>query len=293
MSKENLKMPSYGGQALIDGVLMRGKKTVAAAMRAPDGKIVIESEKLTGIYLSILTKIPFFRGLVLLWDALGLGMRYLVKSANVQTGEDEKIEGATLYLTLGISLLFSVVLFFALPTGIGYLAEILFKISTTASVWIESLVRALLVVGYIWIIGYMKDIAGFFGYHGAEHKSINAYEAGSDMSIDSVMQHSRLHPRCGTGFLLSVVIISVIVFGLLGPLPIGWRILSRIVLVPVIAMIAYEYMRWTANNSTNPVVKWLIWPNLSLQYLSTREPTREMVEISIAAFNKMLEEENV
>ncbi len=293
MKNETLKLPSYGGQALIEGVLMRGKNSVAAAMRSPEGEIIIISEDLTGIYKSNLSKIPFLRGLILLWDALGLGMRYLVKSANTQTGEDEKIEGPQLYLTLALSMLFAVALFFALPTGIGYLFEVLLKINTTASVWIESLIRAILVIGYIWAIGKMPDIARFFGYHGAEHKTINAFEAGSDMTVEDVSRYSLLHPRFGTGFLLSVVLISVIVFGILGPLPIGLRILSRIAFVPIIAMIAYEYMRWTANHSSNPIVKILIWPNLALQKLSTREPTHEMLEIAIAAFKKMMEEEQL
>lgn len=288
MSSEKLRLPSYGGQALIEGVLMRGKKYVAAAMRAPDGQIIVTAEELKGIYLSKLSKIPFLRGLILLWDALGLGMKFLVQSANIQTGENEKIEGASLYLTLTISILFSIAIFFALPAGIGYLFEIWLKVSSSAAVWIESLVRTILMIAYIWGIGKMPEISLFFGYHGAEHKTINAYEAGADMKPEIVKQFSVKHPRCGTGFLLIVIIISVFVFGAIGPLPILLRILSRILLVPVIAMLAYEYMRWTANHAQNPVVKWLIWPNLAMQKLTTREPSIEMIEVSLAAFNQML-----
>ncbi len=210
MSKETLKMPSYGGQALIEGILMRGKSNLAVAMRAPDGSIVIQKERLQGIYTSKFTKIPFLRGLVLLWDAFGLGIRYLTISANTQTGEDEKIEGASLIFTVIFSLAIAVGLFFLAPAGLVELLDNFLNISTFASNLLEGLLRLLLIVGYIWGVGFMPDIRRVFSYHGAEHKTINAFEAGVELTVENVQKHSVQHPRCGTAFILTLVVFSII-----------------------------------------------------------------------------------
>ena len=281
------QLPMYGGQAVIEGVMMRGSQSVAIAMRAPNEEIVIHSEPLGGIYKSKIIKIPFLRGLVALWDALGLGIRALTISANIQTGEDEKLEGPALYLTLAISLTFGIGLFFLLPAAVGQLSERVLGISSWWSNLLEGLVRLALLVGYIWIIGKASEIKRVFAYHGAEHKTINAYEAGADLTPETVTHFSLEHPRCGTAFLLSLVLLSVLVFSLLGPLPMFWRLASRILLIPVLAGIAYEYIRWTANHLDSKVVRTMIKPNLALQHLTTREPTLQMLEVSIAAFNTM------
>ncbi len=291
MSTDKLKMPSYGGQALIEGVLMRGKFGLAAAFRVPDGSIVIEEEPLTGIYSSKLTKVPFLRGLVLLWDALGLGTRYLTKSANLQSGEDEKIEGPALYLTLAVSLLVAVALFFVGPAALGKLIQNWTGISTLAMNVIEGVIRLAGIVLYIWGIGKMKDIERVFAYHGAEHKTINAFEAGADLTPETVKKYPLEHPRCGTSFLLTLMVISILVFALLGSLPTIWLLLSRIVLLPVIAMLAYEYIRFTANHMDSPIIRWMIKPNLALQRLTTREPSLDVIEVGIAAFNAMMAQE--
>ena len=267
---------------------MRGRRYVAAAMRAPDGSIVIEKEELKGIYQSKIAKIPFLRGLIMLWDALGLGMRYLTQSANVQTGEDEKIEGASLYLTLGGSLLVAVLLFFVAPAAIGRGMQRLLVLPLGWENVIEGVVRLGLLVGYIWAIGKMPDIARVFRYHGAEHKTINAYEVGLELTPACVMRQSLEHPRCGTAFLLTVVVFSVLLFSALGSLPFVWLLLSRVILIPVLAMVAYEYIRWTSNHLNSPLVKILVKPNLALQRLTTREPDEKIVEIAIAAFNAMI-----
>ena len=170
---------TYGGQAVIEGVLMRGQKAYAIAMRAPDGKIVVHTEKLANLYRSGITKIPFLRGVVLLWDALGLGMKALTLSANTQTGEDEKLEGPALYLTMGLSLVFGIGLFFLLPAGIGGLAEHYLGWSSWLNNLVEGLLRLLLLIGYIWGISFMPDVKRVFMYHGAEHKTINAFESGA------------------------------------------------------------------------------------------------------------------
>jgi len=291
MSTDKLKMPSYGGQALIEGVLMRGRLGLAAAFRVPDGSIVIEEEPLTGIYGSKLTKIPFLRGLVLLWDALGLGTRYLTKSANLQSGEEEKIEGPTLYLTLAVSLIVAVLLFFVGPAALGKLIQNWTGISTFVMNVIEGVIRLAGIVLYIWAIGKMKDIERVFAYHGAEHKTINAFEAGAELTPEVVKTYPLEHPRCGTSFLLTLMVISILVFALLGSLPTVWLLLSRIVFLPLIAMLAYEYIRFTANHMDSPVIRWMIKPNLALQRLTTREPSLDIIEVGIAAFNAMMAQE--
>lgn len=299
---------SYGGQAVIEGVMMRGQKAFAVAMRAPDGQIVVHTKPLAGLYRSRITKIPFLRGVVLLWDALGLGLRALTLSANMQTGEDEQLEGATLYVTLGLALIFGITLFFLLPAALGgwiehrLTADVavgggalpwLTQIPAAASfgLWagnlLEGLFRLLLLIGYIWAIGFMPDIKRVFGYHGAEHKTINAYEAGADLTPESVAKFPRAHARCGTAFLLTLVLLSILVFALLGPLPMLWRLASRVLLIPVLAGMAVEYIRWTANHLQNPVVQWMVKPNLALQRLTTREPDAKMLEVAIASFQSM------
>lgn len=282
-----LKMPTYGGQAVIEGVMMRGLKAVAIAMRAPNKEIVIHTEKLGGIYKSRIAKIPFLRGLVMLWDALGLGMRALTLSANIQTDEDEKIEGPMLYVTLGISLIFGIGLFFLLPAFVGQLSENYLGLSSWWGNLAEGFVRLILLVAYIWVVGLMPDIRRVYAYHGAEHKTINAFEAGTDLTPENVSHFSLEHPRCGTAFLLTLVLLSVLLFSLLGPLPMFWRLASRILLLPVLAGVAYEYIRWTSSHMDSPLVRILVKPNLALQHLTTREPSLDMLEVSIAAFNAM------
>jgi len=285
------RLPSYGGQALLEGVVMRGSNAVASAVRAPDGHIEIHQEDLTGIYKSSIRKIPFLRGLILLWDALGLGIRFLTLSANVQTGEEEKIEGPALYITLIGSMGLGIALFFVAPAAIAGWVEKLTGTGNLLSNLLEGIIRLLIMIGYIWGIGRMPEIARVFAYHGAEHKTINAYEAHATLTPDVVSSYSLEHPRCGTSFLLTLVVISIIFFGLLGPMPLALRLLSRVLLIPVLAGIAYEYIRWIANNIQSPFVQFLVKPNLALQRLTTREPSKDMLEVSIIAFTTMLHRE--
>jgi len=297
---------AYGGQAVIEGVMMRGQRWYAIAMRGPDGNIVVHADKLASVYRSWLTKIPFLRGSILLWDAIGLGMRALTISANTQTGTDEKLEGPALYLTLSLSLTFGIGLFFLLPAALGGWAEqwftaggpapaVLSGIPATAgspqALWlgnvIEGLLRLTLLISYLWAIGFIPDIRRLFAYHGAEHKTINAFEAGEKLTPSEVEKFPLEHARCGTAFLLTLVLISIIAFTLLGPMPIALRLISRVLLIPVLAGFAVEYIRWTARNLRNPVVKFLIWPNLALQRLTTREPDQAMLEVAIESFKAM------
>ncbi|MCX6037837.1 MAG: DUF1385 domain-containing protein [Chloroflexi bacterium] len=283
----NDKLVNYGGQAVIEGVMMRGRKTCAVAMRAPDGSIATKVELLGGIYKSRLAKIPFLRGLILLWDSLGLGMRALTDSANLQTGEDEKLEGPVLYLTLGLTFLVAIGIFFLAPAGVGWLSEHFLHWNAWWSNLLEGIIRLLLLIGYMWGIGFAPDIARVFAYHGAEHKTINAYEAGADLTPAAVAKYSVEHPRCGTAFLLTLMVLSLFFFTILGPLPFSWRLISRVVMIPALAGVAYEYLRWTANHLNFPFVRLIVKPNLALQHLTTREPDEKMLEVAITAFQTM------
>ena len=285
------KIISYGGQAVIEGVMMRGRNSFAIAMRAPDGNIVVHKESLAAVYRSWITKIPFLRGTILLWDALGQGMKALTLSANTQTGEEEKLEGPALYLTLGTSLTIGIGLFILLPAGVGGWAEHSLGWQNLAHNLLEGLIRLVLLVGYIWGIGFMPDVKRLFGYHGAEHKTINAYEAGAELTPEVVAKYPIEHPRCGTAFMLTFVLLSILVHSLLGDMTFVWRLASRILLIPVIAGLAVEFIRWTANHLDSALVRLLIKPNLALQSLTTRQPDNSMLEVAIESFKTMRQAE--
>ncbi len=272
--------------------MMRGRKAFAIAMRAPEGNIVVHKENLGAVYRSRIAKIPFLRGVILLWDALGLGMRALTISANTQTGEDEKLEGPALYITLGTSLAIGIGLFVLLPASVGGWAEHSLGWQNLAHNLLEGAMRLVLLVGYIWGIGFMPDVKRLFGYHGAEHKTINAYEAGAELTPENVAKFPIEHPRCGTAFMLTFVLLSILVHSLLGDMEFWWRLGSRILLIPVVAGLAVEFIRWTANNLSNPIVRFLIKPNLALQSLTTREPDVSMLEVAIESFKTMRQAEN-
>ena len=283
-----LKMPSYGGQVVIEGVMMRGKKAVAMAVRSPQGDIVLFDELLPAVYRSAWFKTPFVRGVLGLWDSLMLGMRYLTKAANVQTGEEEKIEGGTLFFTVLLAVVLGVGMFFLLPAlAAGWLDKSL-GLGPWWSNLLEGFVRLIILIGYLLLVGRMADIKRTFMYHRAEHKTINAYEAGVELTPENVALQTKVHPRCGTSFILTLVIFSVLIFALLGPLPLHWRLISRVLMLPVVAGIAYEYIRWAAKMmDKSGFVRALIQPNLLLQKLTTKEPTNEMLEVAIAAFQRM------
>jgi len=284
---------NYGGQAVIEGVMMRGSCTMAVALRHPDGHIVVETEPLNeALYRGPLGRIPFLRGLVMLWDALVLGMKALMTSADVAAGEEVTLSGPVGWGTgfLGIGL--GVGLFMLLPSFlVGLLAPYI------PSEWLNSLlegiVRLLLVVGYIWAVGYLPDIRRVFAYHGAEHKTVNAYEAGVRLTVDDVRPFPTSHTRCGTAFLLTVIVLTILIFAPFRRPSLIWRLLSRIVLLPVIAGIAYEFIRLTARLTDQPWMQVLIAPNLALQRLTTREPDDGMLEVAIAALKTVLADEGI
>lgn len=283
----------YGGQAVLEGVMMRGRKRVAVAVRAPNGTIVMHEEPLTAaIYTRPWGQWPFVRGLGMLWDALGLGMRALLWSADVALQEDGtqqevRFAGPVAWTSVALALAFAVGVFFLLPTAAAKFISPADAGSLAVSA-VEGIIRLGLFLAYLWVIGFMPDIRRVFAYHGAEHKAINAFEAGAPLTPQAVMRFSTAHTRCGTSFLLSVMIIAIVVFAPFHFDNLLLRLGSRIVLIPVVAGIAYEFMRFTAARTGNPLVRALIAPGLLLQRLTTREPDEGMLECAIAALKPVL-----
>ncbi|MEA4930023.1 MAG: DUF1385 domain-containing protein [Anaerolineaceae bacterium] len=297
-NQKELRLPSYGGQAVMEGVMMRGKEHVAMAVRAPDGQILTYQEALPPLYRSKWMSVPFLRGVLGLWDSMNLGMRFLTKSSNMVNGEDEQIEGKELVLTILLSLVLGIGLFFLLPAlvsgwldgplGLGGLG----RTGAWLSNLLEGLIRLAILVVYLVVVGRMPEIRRVFSYHGAEHKTINAFEGGAELTPENVSKYTLVHPRCGTSFILTLVLISVLFFSLLGPLPLLWRLLTRLLLLPVVSGLAYEYIRFAARHMDNSAfIRALIKPNLALQKLTTREPSEDMLEVAIKAFTLMYEAE--
>ncbi len=289
---------NYGGQAVIEGVMMRGQQRVAVAVRNPEGEIVMHEEPLPPkIYQSRISRMPFVRGVVLLWDALVLGTRALMWSADVALEEEDEGEsgeepasfsGPVAWGTIIISLAFGIGLFFMVPTIASQAIENWLDLSKALSGLLEGIFRLALFIVYIVAIGQMSDVKRVFSYHGAEHKTINAYEAGAPLTPPSVATFSTLHTRCGTSFLLFVLVISIILFIPLQFDNLLLRLLSRLVLIPVVAGISYEFLRFSTRHQTNSVMRLLIAPGLAMQKLTTNEPDMEMLEVAIAALHPVL-----
>jgi len=271
--------------------MMRGAEHFAVAVRDPQGGITVHSEPLEGhIYRGLIARTPFLRGLTMLWDTLVLGTRTLMFSADVALSEDPEasFSGPMAWATLGTSLAVGVGLFFLLPVFLVRLVDH-YLASSLLSNAIEGLTRLALFVGYLVAIGFMPDVQRVFAYHGAEHKTINAYEAGARLVPEEVEAFSTAHPRCGTGFMLLVLIIFIILASFLGRPALWLRVLSRIILIPVVAGLAYEVIRFSADHSRQPLVALLLAPGLWLQRLTTREPDRSMLEVSITSLQRVLE----
>jgi uncharacterized protein YqhQ len=290
----------YGGQAVMEGVMMRGRTTMAVAVRAPSGDIAVYHEELSGSsFAKRVRPLPFIRGVFMLWDTMVLGMRALVLSANVGLSEEtepaegteieepQTLAGIALWGTVAVSIAFSVGLFFILPlVAISFLDR--YISSSIVSNVIEGFIRLGLLIGYMLLLRSIKDVRRVFMYHGAEHKTINAYESGDPLDVEHVRRHSLQHTRCGTGFLLVVVLISIVIFAFLGRPDFLLRVASRIVFVPVIAAIAYEFIKWSAAHDTNRFVRILIAPSLALQRLTTSEPDASMLEVAIVSLKRVL-----
>ncbi|HJX60940.1 MAG TPA: DUF1385 domain-containing protein [Dehalococcoidia bacterium] len=278
----------YGGQAVLEGVMIRGRRLVAVAVRRPRGDIALRTETLGGVYSARLRRIPFLRGIIVLWETLALGTRALIFSSNVALEEEEgEVSGPFLWATVGVALVFVIALIFVGPVLATGLLEDAIDNERLAAL-VEGVIRLAVLLGYLGVIGLVPDIRRVFAYHGAEHKSINALEAGAPLEVASVQPFSTAHPRCGTSFLLVVVVISVVLFVLVGTPPLWQRLLSRVGLVPVIAALSYELIRLAGAFQGNRVVRVIFAPNLWLQSLTTREPDDSQVEVALHALREVL-----
>ncbi|MBM3119408.1 MAG: DUF1385 domain-containing protein [Chloroflexi bacterium] len=280
----------YGGQAVIEGVMMRGRENVAIAVRRPDGEIEVTSQPLANLYKGRLRNTPIIRGIIILIETLVLGVQALLHSAQVAAAEEKKdISPAALWGSLAIAVAFAIALFFIAPLLLTRYLVDPYIASSLVSNLIEGAFRIAIFIAYLKLISLMPDVKRVFAYHGAEHKTVNAYEAGMPLELSYVKTYSTSHARCGTSFLLAVLIIAIFIFALLGRPPLLLSILSRIVLIPVIAAIGYEFVRFGATHNRNPIVRSLLVPGLLLQSMTTGEPNDSQLETAISALNRVIE----
>ena len=283
--------PTVGGQAIIEGVMMRNGAQMALAVRQPDGGIAVEHQQVTSLTEKYpLLKKPILRGMVALGEALVYGMKALTTSAQLSGNEEEELSDSEMTMTMVVAILFAIALFIVLPTFvIKYLKEFIDNLILLNLA--EGLLRLAIFLGYVVVISQMNDIKRVFEYHGAEHKTIHAFEAGVPLDVEHVRQYTTLHPRCGTSFLLIVMMVSMMVFTFLGWPNIWQRIISRIVLMPVIAGISYEIIRYAGRNAQASYMSWVIKPGLLLQKFTTREPDDAQLEVAIKALEAVLPQE--
>ena len=278
---------TYGGQAVIEGVMIRGRRFYSLAVRQPNGRIYHYHERLNSAFTGRVRQIPLLRGILILVETLMLGIKALNRSAALASAEESddnqgEIPGWLLALTLVVSLTLGVSIFFILPLLAARLADPLIT-SDIVSNLIEGAIRLVILVAYIGGIGMMKDIRRVFAYHGAEHMAVHTYEAGLDLTVENVRKFDTPHPRCGTAFLLTVVLVSVVVFAFLGRPELHWQILSRLLLIPVVAAISYEVIRFAGLHPTWAVSRLVSVPGLWLQRLTTRQPEDDQIEVAITA----------
>jgi len=298
MKQENHKTQKqapfyYGGQAVMEGVMMRGRKSIAVAVRRPNGQISLTSQPLSSMYKGRARNWPLVRGIIVLIETLALGTQSLLQSAQVAAEEQEEtISPAVLWGSVAIAVVFAVALFFIAPLLITRYLVDPYIASSLVSNLIEGAIRIIFFIAYLKLIALMPDVKRLFSYHGAEHKVVNAYEAGEPLEVDYVKKYSTAHTRCGTGFLLAVLVISIFVFALLGRPGIWLRILSRIVLIPVIAAIGYEFVRFGAGHYRNVIVHAILAPGLLLQAMTTGEPNEGQLETAISAMKKVIENDS-
>lgn len=285
-----------GGQAVLEGVMMRGISTWAVAVRNPEGQVEISSEPLVPwAKRHRLWRVPVIRGVVALGESLKIGFRALAISANAQLEDDEdgtpeEIGGWVWGLTIAFSMALAIGLFFVVPVGLTSLIKD--QLGNAFLFWlVEGVLRTAIFIGYIVAISRLPDLRRVFEYHGAEHKTISCYEAEDELVPSRATLYSRLHPRCGTSFLLIVMVLAIFVFAPIGLPAWYWLLASRILGIPLIAGLSYEVIKWAGKNRRKRWVRAVMWPGLMLQNLTTREPDEEQLAVAIAALEKVLEEE--
>lgn len=298
-----------GGQAVIEGVMMRGRKIYALAVRNPQGEIVVDKTDVKSVGdRAAFFKLPLVRGVVSFIDSLVMGMKVISRSAEMAGLDDleydqeskfekwlekkfgDKLADYIIYISVCISIVLSIGLFMVLPTFIGGWVNGIFGGSARVRGVAEGIIRILIFLGYIILVSQMKDIKRVFMYHGAEHKTINCYEADCELTVENVKKHTRLHKRCGTSFLVLVMLVSMVVFFFINTNTLWLRVLSRILLVPVIAGISYELIKW-AGSHDNWLVKIVSAPGIALQLITTSEPEDDMIEVAITSLKTVIEEE--
>jgi uncharacterized protein YqhQ len=285
----------YGGQAVLEGIMMRGPKDAAVAVRKKSGEIKLEHHKLSSITEKHpWLKWPMLRGVIALYESMVVGMKMITFSANVLAEEEGEEEEVLTNKEIALSMIFALglatLLFVVIPAGTAYLVR-----DHLTPFWqnlVEGIVRIGIFILYVLAIGKIEDIKRVFMYHGAEHKVIHAYEAQEDLTVENVKKYSTSHPRCGTSFILIVLLLSIIIYSFLHVPGILYRLTSRIVLLPVIAGLGYEFIKWSGKNCNNSVVKFLIAPGMWLQKLTTKEPDGEQIEVAIVALKAVLDIED-
>ncbi|WP_374711355.1 DUF1385 domain-containing protein [Symbiobacterium terraclitae] len=273
----------YGGQAVIEGVMMRGPKWMAIAVRRPDGEIAIHREEVRSVMQRYpVLRLPLLRGVVTMVEALSYGISALMFSANQAMPDEEHLSKGEMTVTTAVGFIVAIGLFVVVPTLLTNYVKAL-SASPLLTHLVEGGLRLALFIGYLLAISMMKDIQRVFQYHGAEHKVINTYEAGDELTVENARRHSREHKRCGTSFLLYVVVISIVIFSLVNVDNVWLRILLRFAMLPVVAGVAYEFIR-LAGRTDNALVNALSRPGMWLQGLTTREPDDSQLEVAIASF---------
>jgi len=280
----------YGGQAVVEGVMMRGQKTMVTAVRRPNGELAMNTQPLATIYTGWMRKAPLIRGVIVLIEALVLGIKTLLYSANVSLEEEEeKISGGLVLAMVTVSLVLAIVLFSMAPL---FLARLLDSYIDSSLVFhlIEGSIRLVIFIIYLKLMTLVPDIKRVFAYHGAEHKTVNAYEDGVPLEVEAIKGYSTAHVRCGTSFLFVVMIIAILLFALIGrPASLWLMVLLRIILIPVIAAFGYEVTHFGGKHAKNGLVRAILYPGLLLQKLTTRQPDDSQLEVAISALRKVVE----
>ncbi len=286
-----MSRPAYGGQAVIEGVLMRGRRTVALACRRPDGGIYRYREIVSSpLQRSRLARLPFVRGVVVLWESLLYGTRMLMRSADVQMEDAEEAPKGGAASTTGVvalSLGLALFIFVGVPYAATQLLQRVVPSATALNV-VEGIIRIALLLGYVWGISFLPDVRRVFAYHGAEHKTIHAFEHDAPLDPTHVEPFPTAHPRCGTAFLLLVVLVAVVVFAFMPRSNVAVDLVARLLLVVPVAAISYELLKLGAAHEDNPIVRIVVWPGLLLQAITTRRPDASMIEVAIASLEEAI-----